>query len=561
MGERKHNLKGRPLIGEVLMSLGFVTQEQINEAVKQANSTKVRMGEFLVSSGVITENELFEGVAKQFDLEFNDLRGFKPSADALSYVPHSLATQQTILPLKVENDILQIALFDPLNLLLIAHLDKKLSIDYELVVSPESTLRHTIKNAYVSSTAQDKFKSKAPTHSKGTHESESPGEIETLVNSILEQAIGHQASDIHFEPQENEIQIRERIDGILEKSISLSIDLHPALISRLKILGNLNIAENRVPQDGRFVHKIGKRNVDFRISTLPTIKGEKVVLRILDKGNMKIGLSNLGLNETQVQQIRGLLSHPYGIILVCGPTGSGKTTTVYSMLNHLNSLEKNIVTIEDPVEYQFDVINQVQLSHKTGVHFSSILKNVLRQDPDIIMIGEIRDQETAEIAIRAALTGHLVISTLHTNDSSTAVSRLIDMGVEPFLISSSLLGVVAQRLVRKLCKHCTTVRTTPEDEDSPLALKILEDTHKLFISKGCEKCYNSGYMGREGVYEILVPNKEIRMAITEGTSAQEITDIVHSSGFTSMREEAVRKAKLGVTSPEEVLKSTVEIED
>ena len=305
------------------------------------------------------------------------------------------------------------------------------------------------------------------------------------------------------------------------------------------------------------MYKVGERQVDFRISTLPTIRGEKIVVRILDKGNMKIGLNQLGLTDEMSKRMSALLNMPHGIILVSGPTGSGKTTTVYSMLNEINSMEKNIITIEDPVEYKFNIINQVQVNSKAGLTFPTILRNILRQDPDVIMVGEIRDKETAEIAIRAALTGHLVISTIHTNDAVTAISRLADMGIDPFLISSSLLGVCAQRLVRKICKHCQEVSSELKDSDSELAAEILAKTGKLLRPKGCVECFNSGYLGREGIYELLTIDRELRKLINDGATAEAVRENVESDGFKTMRRDGIEKIKAGITTVEEVLKGTV----
>lgn len=574
MAALKRALKRRPKLGQMLEELGYVTREQVESYIDKAKQLNTRMGTLMVEEGLISETDLVRAVGRQFDLEFFDLRGVKPTTEALSFVPYSVASQLTLLPIKVENGVLTVAVFDPLNVPKLRRLDNIIDIDFEIVVSLESALRRAIETAYLA--MQAKGESAAQTESSralpetgsvtpirksltssAKVKKKSSSDIEAILDQILEQAIGHQASDIHIEPQDTEVHIRERIDGILENGIELPLKMHAPLISRLKILGDLDIAEKRVPQDGRFMYQVGESEVDFRVSTLPTIRGEKAVLRILDKSNMTIGLDNLGMREDLVKKVRDLLSHPHGIILVCGPTGSGKTTTVYSMLNHLNSSEKNIITVEDPVEYQFDIINQVQVNPKAGVSFTSILKNILRQDPDIIMVGEIRDKETAEIAVRSALTGHLVISTIHTNDATTAVNRLVDMGIDPFLISSSLLGVVAQRLVRKLCPHCKKEIHEAADEDSPLVSELLERTESIFKAQGCEECYNSGYIGREGIYEVLVPDKQVRQAINDGASSHDITDLVEQSGFTTMRDDGVEKALKGVTTAEEVLRGTI----
>ncbi|MCB0421722.1 MAG: Flp pilus assembly complex ATPase component TadA [Bdellovibrionales bacterium] len=575
MEAKKRTLKRRPFLGQMLIELKLATEEQVKDYIERAQKLDTRMGLLMVEEGLISETDLVRAVGRQFNLDFFDLRGVKPTEEALRFIPYSVANQLTILPIKVENNILTVAVFDPLNVPKLRRLDNIIDINFEIVVSLESSIRRQIENSYLALQAKEQ---KKKSHLEVVEENEDireetavrksltsssqakkkhTSDIESLINRILEQAIGHQASDIHIEPQDNEVHVRERIDGILESGMELPLTMHAPLLSRLKIMGDLDIAEKRVPQDGRFIFSVNDTEVDFRISTLPTIRGEKAVLRILDKSNMTIGLDNLGMRKDLVTKVKDLLAHPYGIILVCGPTGSGKTTTVYSMLNHLNSSEKNIITIEDPVEYQFDVINQVQVNPKAGVSFTSILKNILRQDPDIIMIGEIRDKETAEIAVRSALTGHLVISTIHTNDAATAVNRLVDMGIDPFLISSSLLGVVAQRLVRKLCPHCKKEIHEPSDGDSPIVAEILSHTDSVYKSVGCEECYKSGYIGREGIYEVLIPDKTVRQAINEGASAQDISTMIENTGFTTMRYDGIQKAISGVTSPEEVLRGTI----
>lgn len=577
----KRQLKTRKLLGEVLVELGIASEEQVKAAVEEGRKTGVRAGQVLAEKGIVSEADLSKAVAKQFDLNYLDLRGIESQVEALELVPHAVATQVLALPIKLEGSTLTIAVADPSNVLGLSRIEKLVTQKVELVVAQERALRFSIENSYM------KLQARASASAVGGASSSSSipryniskpsvgatsvrrslsatnaavseeGEIESLINRILEQAMGHQASDIHIEPQETELQVRERIDGILEGRMELPLNLHPAVVSRFKILAGLDIAEKRQAQDGRFMYKIGDRSVDFRISTLPTIRGEKIVVRILDKGNMKIGLSQLGLSPEMTKQLQALLHMPHGIILVSGPTGSGKTTTVYSMLNEINSMEKNIITIEDPVEYKFNIINQVQVNSKAGLTFPTILRNILRQDPDVIMVGEIRDKETAEIAIRAALTGHLVISTIHTNDAVTAISRLADMGIDPFLISSSLLGVVAQRLVRKICKHCEEVSTEIKNSDSELAVSIMKESGKLLRPKGCVECFNSGYTGREGIYELLTVDRELRRLVNEGATSEQVREYVEAHGFKTMRLDGINKIKAGITTVEEVLKGTV----
>jgi len=579
-------LKKRLFLGDILVEMNFLTKAQATEALAESQRRGVRVGQVVLEKNWINEVDLSRALAKQHDLGFVDLRTIEPTTEALGQIPHSVATQIQVLPLTVENSKLILAVSDPSNLLELSRLEKIVSMPMELVVAPDRALRLQIENAYMKRQAHEstgKGTSAKSLGGGGTGAGAGPGagggggikrtlhaasvnvggdvagETETLVNRILEQAIGHQASDIHIEPQEGEVQVRERVDGRLENRMELPSHLHPALVSRLKILGGLDIAEKRVPQDGRFMHQVSGRSVDFRISTLPTIRGEKVVLRILDKGNMKIGLAHLGMSDAMASAVRKILAHPHGILLVSGPTGSGKTTTVYSMLDEINKPDVNITTIEDPVEYKFDVINQVQVNAKAGLTFAGILRNILRQDPDVIMVGEIRDRDTAEIAIRAALTGHLVISTIHTNDSLTAVTRLVDMGIDPFLISSSLLGVIAQRLVRRLCKHCQVESREITDGDSELANQIFKKVGVLRRPKGCPECFSSGYQGREGIYEVLTVGRELRKAISESMPVESMRDIVAKSGFTTMRDHGISKVIDGITSVEEILRSTVDM--
>jgi type II secretory ATPase GspE/PulE/Tfp pilus assembly ATPase PilB-like protein len=354
------------------------------------------------------------------------------------------------------------------------------------------------------------------------------------------------------------VRVRERVDGILREVSQFPKDLLAAVISRLKIMGNLDIAERRNAQDGRFRYAVNNNNaIDLRLSTLPTVRGEKAVLRILDKSALSMKLEELGMNDVHYKKITQVLSQPHGIILVTGPTGSGKSTTVYSMLNKLNTVERNIITVEDPVEYQFQMINQVQIQPKAGVTFAGVLRNILRQDPDVIMVGEIRDKETAEIAIRAALTGHLVISTLHTNDSVSTVGRLMDMGIEPFLLASSLLAVVSQRLVRLLCPTCRELQKVSEIEAAQLGSPRVTSASSVYGPKGCPRCLNTGFKGRQPIFEMLVPDLRVRKAITDRKSADEIKALLKGTDFTALREDGVAKMLQAKTSLAEVLKATV----
>jgi len=384
--------------------------------------------------------------------------------------------------------------------------------------------------------------------------------IDTLLDRMLEMAIRNDSSDIHLDPADGYMRLRERMDGVLHETADLDIGIHQSLLSKLKVLANLDITEKRKPQDGRFRYKVGSRIIDVRLSTLPTIRGERAVLRILDKSKFKVKLEDTGLTLTMVEQIKSLLAHPHGILLVTGPTGSGKTTTVYSMLSHINDSETNIITVEDPVEYQFDIINQVQIAPKAGLNFAELLRNILRQDPDVIMVGEIRDKETADTAIRAALTGHLVISTIHTNDSVSTVARLIDMGVEAFLIASSVLAVLSQRLVRLLCQDCRQEVTLTPEHLHKLPPGLVDPTwvgRTVYEPKGCDQCRNTGYRGRTAIAELFVPDDTIRHLITENASRAEILKHIATNGFKTMRQVSLEKVFSGSTSFDEIVRNTI----
>lgn len=563
------SLKKRPFLADVLVEMGLISSQQALECYEESQRRKIRLGQVLLEKNLVKEVDLTKALAKQYDLQYVDLRTVEPSTEALNLIPHSFATQSQFLPVSVTGTELILAVHDPSKVLELNRIEKMTSKQIELVVATEKELRQKIESAYLKHQAYELKKPKADKATELPQEkltlfstavgTDQVGEIELLANRILENAISHRASDIHIEPHDTEMTVRERIDGRLSVALVLPLNLHPGLTSRFKIMGGLDIAEKRVPQDGRFMHMLGGRSIDFRLSTLPTVRGEKVVVRILDKGSMKLGLPHLGLRDSMVTEVRSLLSHPHGLILVSGPTGSGKTTTVYSMLDEIKSTELNILTIEDPVEYKFDIINQVQVNTKAGLTFAGVLRNVLRQDPDVIMVGEIRDSETAEIAIRAALTGHLVISTIHTNDALSAVTRLTDMGIDPFLISASLLGVVAQRLVRKLCKTCHEISHELNDNDSELAKAVFTKMGVLYRPKGCPDCHQSGYVGREGIYEVLKIDRQLRSAISERAPIEKLRSLVEKSAFYTMRDHGVEKVNLGITSIEEVLRSTLDM--
>jgi type IV pilus assembly protein PilB len=384
-------------------------------------------------------------------------------------------------------------------------------------------------------------------------EYENSAPIIKFLNTIIENAILNNSSDIHIEPDETEMRVRYRIDGVLREMMRTNIGMLEPVVSRLKIMSNLNIAEKRIPQDGRINYRLREKNIDLRISTVPTMWGEKIVMRLLDKSNFSHNLKNLGLEAEELEKVRRIISRPYGIILVSGPTGSGKTTTLYSILSILNDISKNIITIEDPVEYNFKGINQMQVNNKINFDFASGLRSILRQDPDIIMVGEIRDNETAEISVRSALTGHLVLSTIHTNNAAGTITRLVDMGMEPFLVSSTLAGIIAQRLVRKICPNCGQEHETDEHE---MRLLGIESPIKVRSGKGCALCNNTGYKGRIGIFEIMEIGKDIKELIDTKSLESQIEKTAQEQGMTLLRQACIKKVLQGVTTIEEMLRVT-----
>jgi type IV pilus assembly protein PilB len=568
---------GKKRIGETLVDLGFLTLEALEAALLKTKPGGPRLGEILINENIITLEQLAIGLGEQYKIEYIDLESTTPATVALACVSEKIARQKNILPISLNENVLTLAISDPATILDMQSISWSRKYEFKYCIAAPAQISNAIQRAYkygdrVQSivrglmTKEEGRAAAAASHvqtanTAGTSQIGLAGKdgvsIEALVDKIIENAVQHSASDIHIEPDETFVRVRERVDGILQEVNSLPLELGPSLISRIKILANLDFAEKRNSQDGRFRVIVGQRAIDLRISTLPTVRGEKIVLRILDKQAFDIDIKHVGFSSEQLKQVSGVLDSPFGIIFVTGPTGSGKSTTVYSMLGELNSLEKNIVTIEDPVEYQFNVINQVQVQPKIGFTFANVLRGVLRQDPDIIMVGEIRDKETADIAIRASLTGHLVITTLHTNNSVSTITRLMDMGIEPSLLSGSLLGILSQRLVRTLCVHCKQAEKISEIDLVRLASPRLTTETMISSPRGCEKCRNLGFKGRTPIFELLVPDAVIRKSIlSNGTEA--IAEYLKTNpSFRSMREAGIDKILEGVTTPTEILRATV----
>ena len=562
-------------LGDLLIKEGLITKDQLDKALQEQKANGTRLGYNLVKLGFVQETEITKMLARQFRMPAVDLSRFEVDPKIIKMVPADIALKHLVLPLKKEGRTLTVAMADPTNMGVIDDLKFVTRYDIFPVIAGEYTLRTAIDKYYEQVDAQldsllkemgEESESEELELVQEQEEAEQAGAamaddapVVKLINAILTDAVKRGASDIHVEPFEHEIRVRYRIDGALSEVMKPPIKLKAALTSRIKIMSALNIAERRIPQDGRIRLKMGKRVIDFRVSTLPVLFGEKIVMRILDKGNLTLDLSKFGFEPKAEADLMKAILNPYGMVLVTGPTGSGKTTTLYSALSRVNTIEVNIMTAEDPVEYNLMGINQVAVRNEIGMTFAAALKAFLRQDPNIIMVGEIRDIETGGIAIKAALTGHLVLSTLHTNDAPSTITRMIDMGIEPFNVSSAVNLIVAQRLVRRICKDCKAETTYSADE-----LKVLGTTVKewegvaFYKGKGCDTCAGSGYKGRAGLYEVMAFSQELRRMILRGASTNELQQQAVKDGMLTLRMDGIVKIKKGVTTLEEVVKETAE---
>ncbi len=596
-------------LGQILITSNIISEEQLKQALNLQKKEGGRLGTNLAKLGYITEDKLVSFLSKQFGVPAINLSEYAVDPAVVKLIPLEMARKYLIMPIARVGATLTIAMADPSNVFAIDDVKFMTGYNVEVVVAAESAILSAIGNNYsrggdslvaskkaASQSVQARDYTLSDEEMEGAESSlameegltvdveefdkivgsaldtidvveerddaETVREVEApivkLVNGIFVNAIKAGASDIHLEPYENSMRVRYRVDGVMYTVMNLPPKIKASLSSRVKIMSRLDIAERRLPQDGRIKLKLGKkREIDFRVSTLPTLFGEKTVLRLLDKANLQVDLTKLGFEKKQLDDFMEAIEKPYGMVLVTGPTGSGKTTTLYSALNHLNKPGINIMTAEDPVEYNFMGINQVQVKEEIGLTFASSLRSFLRQDPDIIMVGEIRDFETAEIAVKAALTGHLVLSTLHTNDAPSTISRLLNMGIEPFLVSSSVILILAQRLARKICQQCKEEEKVPPQALIKVGFSEEEaKTLKCFRGKGCSACNNSGYRGRIALYEVMPIADEIRELILEGASANEIKKVAVRLGTKTLRMSGLTKIKDGVTSIEEVLRVT-----
>ena len=554
-------------LGDILVREGLITQEQLKKALQEQKSSGMRLGYTLVKLGFIEETEVTKMLARQYRMPAVDLSRFEVDPKILKLIPPDIATKHVVLPLKREGRTLTVAIADPNNVAAIEDIKFITRCDVFPVIAGEYTLRNSIDRYYQQSDAQlqNLLRSVEAEEDLEVVEDQEDEDVKAseladdapvvkLINGLLTDAVKRGASDIHIEPFEHEMRVRYRVDGALHEVMKPPVKMRAALTSRVKIMAQLNIAERRVPQDGRIKLKMGSRVIDFRVSTLPVLFGEKIVLRILDKGNLTLDLATFGFEPKAQADLLKAILNPYGMVLVTGPTGSGKTTTLYSALSKINTIDVNIMTAEDPVEYNLLGINQVLVRNEVGMTFAAALKAFLRQDPNIIMVGEIRDLETGSIAIKAALTGHLVLSTLHTNDAPSTITRMVDMGIEPFNVASAVNLIVAQRLVRRICKECKKEHEyTPEEMH---AFGIDKKVGPFFKGQGCDTCAGSGYKGRQGLYEVMALSSPLRRGILKGGSTEELRDIAVQEGMLTLRMDGMVKVKKGVTTLEEVVKET-----
>ena len=534
-------------LGDILVDEGVISQAELIQALDYGKQKGLKLGQALKELGMADETAVTKALSNQLRIPLINLEKIVLDPALGQVVPEMLARKHLLVPVGKKEGKILVAMADPLNIYAFDEVSRSAKAKVEACIAPESQIRSALERLYAKEAA-------APSATEETEENEAV----SIINETILEGVKSGASDIHIEPMETHLRIRHRVDGVLQSVKQLSLDLHPSMVSRLKVMSGLDIGEKRRPQDGRFQMSVTGREIDFRVSTLPTSKGEKVVLRLLDKASIRHSLGELGLEEDQRYLLEKNLKNPHGMILVTGPTGSGKTTTLYACLNIINSVDKNIVTVEDPVEYELEGINQVQVNPKADLTFANALRSILRQDPDIVMIGEIRDSETSEIAIQAALTGHLVLSTLHTNTSAGAITRLLDMEIQPFLIASSLYLVVAQRLLRRLCPACKRP-FVPEKE--LIEQWGLEGPLELFSPVGCQECNNTGYRGRLAIFEMLEITPAIEVLIMRKAGASDILGQAKGQGTKTLRESGLDKAVAGITSLDEVFRVTMDAKE
>ena len=550
----------RKKIGEMLIEAGHITEKELNIGLSEQKKRGKRLGQVLIELGYLTDTKLLPVLGKQLKVPFMDLSKHEIKPDVLKMVPEKICRKHVLIPITFDGKSLMIGMADPLDVFIIDEIQFQNNCEVIRAICSENQITEMVDKLYVAGAMADALTAMtsddAPTTDAALDSLKKAGEetpIIKLVNMILNQAVQKGASDIHIEPDEGELRVRLRIDGTLIVSMTLQPEAQASVVSRIKILSGMDISERRIPQDGRIQMTIMDKPIDFRVNTIPTAHGEKTCLRILDKTNVQVELEQMGFSPPNYALVKKAIGAPNGMVLVSGPTGSGKTTTLYACLNTIKGVEMNICTVENPVEYKLKLINQVQVRPEIELDFAKVLRAFLRQDPDVIMLGEIRDEETATIAIEAALTGHLVFATLHTNDAPSTPTRLIDMGVEPFLVSAALLCVVSQRLARRVCKFC-------KDVDKNISPEVLKDlglppeaiNNTYYRGKGCEKCNQSGYKGRIGIHEVMYTNEKIRRLIITKCSNDDIAKEALAGGMICLRDDCIGKFVQGLTTPDEV---------
>ena len=553
-------------IGELLIKLGKLTHEKLEEALKlqKQSSQKKRLGELLVELGYCSEDDIVEALSVQTGLPIINLREAKVDPNVLMLLPPEVAYRHMVLPIERRNSVLKVATADPFDVAMEDALRFITGLNVEMVLARPGDIRLLIEQHYMRKVMQESQDEYVEVVEEAEEEIGDPTKLAKealvirLVDMLIRNAVRERATDIHIEPFERTLRIRYRIDGVLHEVPAPAKRFHAAIVSRIKIMSNLDITERRKPQDGRIRIRVLGREIDLRVSIIPTMFGESVVLRILDKSSALLTLEQLGMMPDDLSRFEKVIQAPYGILLATGPTGSGKTTTLYAAIQRLYTPELKFITIEDPVEYQIDGVNQIQVNPQVGVTFANALRSILRHDPDIIMVGEIRDSETAEIAIHAALTGHLVFSTLHTNDAPGAITRLLEMGMEPFLVASALQGVLAQRLVRKICPHCITEYEPGEALREMLVMEGFDEAKdcKFYYGAGCKECRYTGYFGRTGIFELLIMDETIREMVMRKAPANEIRQVAIEKGMHTLRQDGLRKVILGITTLEDVERVT-----
>ncbi len=569
--------KKRLRLGDALLQDGLVNEEQLQKALEIQKQSGKRLGAVLVEMGVVTENDIVTVLGKQLGIPYINLSNYLIDPATVRIIPENIARRHQLIPINKVGNKLTVAMVDPLNILAIDDIQFMTGLVVKPVVATSTDINEALNNAYGNEGKMDELMEDLGDIGKDANEGGDLGNLEELdendapiirlVNLVISNAVSEGVSDIHIEPFDKDIRIRYRLDGDLRINMEPPKRAQAAITSRVKIMSQLDIAEKRLPQDGRIKIKVNNRPIDLRVATIPTVWGEKIVMRILDQSNLKLDLTDLGFEPKSLEKFMNAIAMPNGIVLVTGPTGSGKTTTLYSALHTVNQIDVNVMTAEDPVEYNLHGINQVQCKAEIGLTFAAALRSFLRLDPDVIMVGEIRDFETCEIAVKASLTGHLVLSTLHTNDAPSTIGRLLNMGIEPFMVATSLILVQAQRLVKVICKDCKI-----EYKPKPDVLKMLGITPEMLVKlelphlnlknllfykgKGCEKCGGKGYKGRVGIYEVMAVSDNIRRMILDRASTLELKDAARAEGMLSLRESALRKVLLGKTTVEEVFAVT-----